>query len=773
MKKSRICSSKSTVLRDLQNSFSFFTLFGFVVFAIVYVYMVLGPYFETGNHLAFVLEEYLSKPHTMAFSSSDGAEIMLTVPGAAAMGILQLRFLHSKSNCYTMLSLGITRKNLYKNRIIIPIIAMSAVVIITKLIALRINISCNGMSAVLFSSFIVHLLISLQSMLVSYFVALLCATFCGRTIEAAASAFSIIILPSMLSETIKTLFAETLFGANYDSANIVTHTMDVALPISPSSYIETALIYYYPYTSGQDGGFSQFTVAGIFAFIWCIAAVLGMMLLARYFDRKFKPENVGFKGICKTLSSIISYTAALFIFYVVFDLCNGYNYPETRSGTILAILVGLASAVVVSFLASFIIHFSFTKLKSALIGAGAILGTIVIISLLSITGIFGQFNKLPDIKDIESVCITAPFSVYDKIDASMIDTDDTPLSIEGGIFRFTVFDTEQIAFDEEEGIKKVMEFHKATIDYRNNDNVSAYEISYTLKDGTEYIRSYTNISDEALKKALEIYDTNEFEEKIRAGILPEKYYYTYDDLNETPDELDDDQKGTSAELNFKDSFMIIQSKEGAITTDITITEKEFLKLREALADDVVAMTYEEWYTPTSKELGGIGLSLSLKQPVRNTLPGETRPYYDYTENFQVYYPIYEDMEKTVQVLKELELLGYLSEKANIAEAYICDLDEVIRWRTRDMHYGESVDIHGPVFCDEEYLLFTESEEDFKEAGAVKVTDKKEIKRYIDSGYTYYYTGTESYKVLFLFDGTEEKLDEFIYKAPIKALLIPD
>lgn len=722
MKKSNVFLNKKIIKKDFLNSLSAFTIVVLTLFVLFMVFGSIAPYMSNEYKLTTQLSQMLaSKEYSYCFTLNDADAVPLVAPFIIA--ICQFAFLHQKDNCYTLLSFGIKREKVYRNRVAFPVIAMVLITLVIKGVALGFNIHQLYFSLDILQGWLIHVTIYLQMMLFIYSITVFCCHMCGRTVEAALASLSVIALPFVLSYLIKQVFAFSLYGYVGGNANGLSEIIDLINPIALEDFANSSekLV-----VEAQ----ADFTGRIIASLIWIAVSIALLVYTKKYFAKKYKPEISGFKGAKTGMVYVISLTAPLLFAYFGLEYVRGYFYPFVNTKVkLIAFLVAIVMGAIGAVLCNFVVHFTFKRIKVAFSAALSILAVIGITMLIGASGVFGTFNKLPDVSEIDSVSITAPFNNF-------ILTEPCSESIDS----FYSGNLEDIYITEEKDIQLVLDIHKQLLEDRDAQSATQMFIEYYLKDGTVVQREYTYLSDSALEKSLALWETEAVRMLVKGHLIPEKVFKP-----NTDDEFNLHHVNTV----FNDETSIqIRSKHN-VTSDITqaLTAEQSFELRNAVQKDILAMSYREWFRPTDELLGTIYF-----KTVTDTHLGYGRYYY--SNSFSFVAPVYDTMVNTLAVLNKYGLTDELTAQRNVTKLYVADLSELMNWVSgRPVNYDASDELIMPYYNNMNYISLEQVVID--EAPVKQITDKAEIEKHIRDGQSFYLMdNTDVTYVMAEFEGDE-------------------
>lgn len=724
MKKSSVFSSKVIVRKDLLNSFSAFTIVALALFAFFMIFGTLAPYTSNNYTLVSQLSEVLSrKGSSYCFISNDADVAPLLI--AFIIAVCQFSFLHQKDNCYTLLSFGIKREQLYKNRVALPLLAMVVITLVIKGIALGLNIHHLHFSPDILEAWLIHITIYLQMILFIYSITVFSCHMCGRTVEAIVASISFIALPFALSYFIRYVFVFSLFGYYEGGDNLLSTIINLINPIAIDDYATSS-------TKAAMELPQDLTGRLVASLVWIAVSISLLVYIKKYFAKKYKPEISGFKGAKTGIVYLISLSAPLFIAYFGLDYVRGYFYPLVNAKVkLIAFVVTIVMGVLGAVLCNFAVHFTFRRLKVALV-AGLSIGAITGITILiGLTGVFGTYNQLPDVSDIDSVSITPPFSNF-------ISTENYCNSIDN-IYPTSSF-SDGIYITEEKDIQLVLDVHKQILQDRDAQSATEVVIVYTLKDGTKLRREYTYLSDSALEKCLQLWETEPVRKLVKGHLIPEKVFEPH---------LEDELVG-HVHTVFSDETSIEICSKHNVTTDVTqaLTEEQAFELRNAVQKDILAMDYEEWFRPTAKVLGTIYFTT-----VTDTHLGFSQYYYSNSFSFMA--PVYETMKNTLAVLDKYGLTDELTAQRTVTKLYISDFKELVKWSSNaSLKLADSDYIINPYFNNMNFYSLEQLVNN-EDAPIKEITQKAEIEKYINDGQSFYLIGNNNATyVMAEFEGKE-------------------
>lgn len=704
MKKSNQSLNKAIAKKDIMNAFSFFTAFAICGYGIFMFILTLDPqtHSPTGEGFHLGLEANLSITSFLSYEFSAGTPLdafkIISAIAGTLIGLFQFSFLHRKSYCQGLLSRGIKRGTVFSNRAFPALIAAAIVAIIPKLIALSINAKLFGTSLDLLTCFLSDLLPILAALFLSFSIAVLACLFTGRIIEAAAGATSILLLPLAVALFIVSVFEAFLYGYTYYNEGTFSDMILSIEPFGYFSYILSVDTVIYP----AHGEIPSSSVVGLIAAcVWIILSIILLLVLKGYFEKSFKAENIGFKGINKIMVFVSSLTLPLFLAASIFTLLPDTlaAFP-TQSLNLLSVLVGAVASVLAALGCNLIFNLTVKKLKIGALSGGIILFMTAVFLLLSLTGVFGAYYAPPKATDIKAVKVNAPFEHYLLDEDSNYYASANPYPSEFSLELSSAKDIETII-----GMQK-------DITEKGEGSISAsLNVVYLLNNGRKIERSFKFVSEESVPSLLKLWETDAarlFYKKLLFPELEIEQEFNWLECEETPRIVNT-------------PFTIYSfTKTGNI---VTITDAEVIKLKNAIYKDISTMSSEEWFNPQKKPLGALSFNL------------ESNYYYGEHSNLKL--NVTEDMKNTVEALKELELYDSLKPTIRPVHALLMEFDNLIDWKTPDNKWEKAA--HTPYFVSQAifdiYYYFDVLDGITDEPmPATEIKDMAEIEALMEKGY---------------------------------------
>ncbi len=626
------------------------------------------------------------------FSNFYYTEYFLILIISAILGAHSFSFLNNKQYGITMLSLPIKRKKLFNQRVILPIVGLSLIVIFTKLVMLHYNIKLFGVDSELIIQATTDILICLKLVFLGFTAFAISSVACGKKLEAMLGGASLILILPTLYNVVDSLFDTFLYGYDSISNIYIEDVNELLFILEPLHELSLSTLFY------EDVILTREKL--IMSALWLVVSLLALVLTKHYFVKKYKAEKIEIKAANKPMlvliSIAISMLASQLIVSFIFDWYFYLNdIPDIISATA-HILIYCILMVVFAFLAMSLIETSFRLNKNKLIAVASPIVVVALVLVFTSTGGLGYEKRMPDTKDIKSIQISTTFygsNMFNSMSSYDIYTNPD---------EFYLFTTEN-------DFKAVKAIHETIIENRDSDTNEEFCVTYTLKNGDVFTRNYVCLSEEAAEKLLMLWKTDALKEEVEGYLLNNKPtntvevtetssisrgdYEYYDDY----DYYDDDPYSV---FNYDHNVIFIASKQNTETMiNDKISKAEFTRIKEAIYKDYCELTAEEWFKPT-KTLGAIVLAYNGDYYY---------DYYDYSDeeeakeeavlwggfsgiNEQVTIPVTAEMKNTVAVLKSLGLYQYLTDnKAEIERVFIADAKEYFEWKQKasdEIYYYE-------------------------------------------------------------------------------------
>ncbi len=626
---------KKILRRDSDCSFTLLTYFAsfiFMLFAAIYCVGPATPSFETElTTLKDVLSGYDEPRFLFSLKYNEG---YLYAIGGFILGLLSMSFLHKKAKLYTLLSQSVSRKEIFHNRAVILMIASYVYIFAVKSVSLYLNIDAFGFSWEILDSFIPHLIVCISVFTFAYVVGVGSTLFNGKLFYAfefgvsatfVFTAFKNIIITAQENFVNGRIISDELFTDN------VLNNID---PVKGYTLYET--------TTNSIETVSQFTEpAFISAAIWLAVSLAALRFLLKFFINSYKPEICGFAASDYKIIFAYDFLVTVIITGLV-TITDEIGFQLLPGKYIAYLFVfSIIFCLVFNPLGTLITTHSFKKAGISFTGTLCSATLIGLTSLFFATNMFGIGNKLPEKSEIESVQISSPI---DNLGNNLAKLSDIGIML-------SYSSNNMITLTTPEDIEFALEFNDVLHKHPEEETSAIIYIMYTLKNGEKnQIKTYEGISYEATEKAKELWLTDGAKQELKNVFTPEDVYLTKD--------------GKKPVLKTeKITITSVYNEETSVNRKISPEESE--KLRRAILKDTVCKTIEERYYPTSRYLGSINFELSSSQDLFKDNEKESALLFCNSR-------IYENMENTISVLKDMGLYDLLTKDRTITKAYVTD-----------------------------------------------------------------------------------------------------
>lgn len=645
-----------------------------VIFALAFTANVFGEFY-IGNGANLVTEiEGIADTGVLCLSYS-GWDLLITFLAGIIISFWNFSFLLNKNLARAVLLQAKKRSDIFNKKGFLPLIMLASIVIIIKIIALSLNLKYASLTNGYIAPFIADMLVSLTTLFWGFMCGSVGAILPKGKLEAILGAFSLALLPTAVMCIIN--YTSTVFLRGYtfdDFYNFYNLTLFDPLR---ESYAYTIHTYFIP-------PFKVPVNSLIHSALWISVSAICLILLKRYFIKNYKFENCGIvnKNKCITFVSSFVLPVALSanITTLLFNNLNPYanvinimtnernnsyfvRMTPHESYILLAVFAGMA--IIFSVLFNMISTVKISNLKEKIKPVVAIVGMIIISSVLCLTGGLGYENNLPDKEEIKQVVIEAPYDLVENTH-ELVGTSDY-FDINTAVMR------KGITFDDAKDFKTILDIHSVIISDKSKETTESIKISYELKDGSRIERYYGCIGKTSAEEILRLWNTNKIKNLYKAMLTGEgvtendEFKYTFLGKN----------------ISSMDGVVYIQSKDGKLTsiTDV-LSDKEIKELKEMIYKDVSSLAYFEWFKPTES----YGLLKFNEKEIENKDQNLISTYG--TVSFQ----ITKDMINTVNFLKSHDLMKFFENTKQPVKVFIAGANELGEYysdfiKDIDSYYG--------------------------------------------------------------------------------------
>ena len=592
------------------------------------------------------------------------------------IGFYQFIFLHNKDYARALLVKGEKREKIFKEKVILPVIALVVITLLIKSIALVENIKVFGVSSLLISNFIAHTLIIIVHAIFGFTVGATATILSGTIIEAIVGSGAIICLPKAILKIADVTASRFLHGY----ASFYGTCDETAMFFDPTRQIlERTSDYSIIYKSTATTPTSSI----IHSVVWLLVSFVILFFLKKFFSKNYKFEKIGFINANKLLTTIICFSGSVFIgYYAILFTTEGIAgyfeilipFIESAIDTWDSFATYNTSILIVAFwiislLASVIVNLVLTRklknFKHKLITPVLISGVFVLSFIISTTGCFGYSKSMPKINEIEYVDVCTPFAITSN------DNEFIGMNFYGEDRLNCV--RSELTLTEKEDIELLQKLQLSAIENDERETNDGLKIEYHLKDGSTIRRNYFYLSEETSNELLKLWETKEVKSNYKLMLLNkgDEKSASYDKFH------------SNYETYFNNKyFPYIVAKDGTRTNiKPQLSPDNFKKLKNAIYKDITSITAEQWFKPETT-YGALTFE-------DNEYPEESLSKPMLVFHNHIFIPVTSEMTKTVEFLKQNNLFKYLENYETNFEAYLYDVNASEYWKDGYRSFGIS------------------------------------------------------------------------------------
>ncbi len=630
---------------------AFFVLFCFITMPVI-EYVISDEFLSANVHFEYSM--FLTENSIFSYMF-DFAPIGMVICGMLT-ALKSFKYLLTKKQVNVFLSLGIKRNTMFINRLVAGIISLFLAVFIPIFVICIVNIVSFGMSTHVIELFLYFVSILFVSALVGYAITSSMMMVSGNVTEVVFSSIALSFIPFFVitlatewlhvylkgyTETTDFYAWVNLFNPWTIATNLQNDTIVGAEP-GYSGYVPmvNASTILGLITRDTTVPFDEFKldealrvdIGFTFPIIfWFIISLVLIGVTFFLFNRR-KAEHANSLGKFPISRAVLCTVMFFAVAYTITDGIGG-----GISWSTLFLIIAIVTAVL--YLAIQLVLTRRFKVAFKSLSWCCVLVVISAVGAVTIgTGLFGTYNKIPDVKDVKSVSI---------------DARELPLFIQNVNLDEGYKDVECTSDD---GKKAILEAYELLKDEKYEYGASWIDrITLAIKDndGKVKYRTFTIYEEETYAKYLELVYGSEF-----FDVLLKEYFASNDESTTNP---------------FKQyMWTIIDAHMLRKSEDDLIYFEPSDELADALYKDLSAMTFEQLFKNTKQPLGVLVNSNADIDyvGVAPTYADDSYFPYDingecfedskdkYNENISTYsmfvegIPVYEEMTNTVNYFKE-------------------------------------------------------------------------------------------------------------------------
>lgn len=474
-------------------------------------------YFLLQTYGYFSQLHYFSDYEACVFDEIFECSILINLAiifGAVLTAILLFSFQWSKKHCNVIYSIGMSRADIFKSKILGGLVPTFASVVVAFILEIVFgNILKEEMNKTAVSNLLLMTLTWFTVYAVSFIVCSVVFSNCGNVVEAVIFTGVLVLFPTVLN-----LFLENCKGLYTLGGN--------AMPFGFRWNWDEPFFFRYDGYNGLESLFGVNMQGDVDCLAqkltlvdWstCIIDVIYSVIL--YFIglasfKKHKVENSGTFGKCRGIVEVTGFAVGFYAFFLMLTVIM-YNNVYGNGN-----IISFISCCVAFLVAELVFKLIFSaKRKKAVLNTFKILpaycGVLGAVTLVFSLGMFGYSAYVPEKEDVSSISVqSVGFSYDDYFLAGSSFYGLKPMNLVSDSMVCDLYDHSAIIFNKDEEIDEIMKLHKVLITDgkikdKSKDACSApIKIIYNMKDGSKVIRQYYETNTETAKKILAINDTS-------------------------------------------------------------------------------------------------------------------------------------------------------------------------------------------------------------------------------------------------------------------------
>ncbi len=653
---------------------------------------------------------------------------VMYVIGGIAFGMRSFSFFVKKKEMNVFLSLPIRRKELLKNRVITGVVYSFIAALLPVVFTITVNKIFFTVDKNDLLLMVVLTIGMFAAMLLGFSLGSVFSVYTGKNSETVIFSLLLCILPTLLFAAvwnILTTINGNMLGVYVHSIPVLTTESIGVLYINPTFNMITMIDL-------VDAEFSGKVTSEHFILVLVnlLVSVIPFLLLPRVV-RNRKAEKSDFSITHKK----VALTIAFFVSFICFGIINAFYSISNRAIVApIAIFVSLAVFILIPAL----IFRNKSKIKACLKLLPVPLALFAVIYLVCMTGVFGHFNRVPDVNEIEG-CYLMPIC-YDEFLSPNKDE---------------IFVEEQIVygpFSTDKDKEKITSIHSAVTDDLGKGDSDIF-VAYKLKNGKIFGRYYRGVTDEAALETLGFVETDMYQnmvnnvlDSVKFKVMKTRYYYLTNDESYydygrfnmenarvlTFEEYHE-RSLLSEIMNFDHPMSLLNrsASDGFFLSD-RLTEEQIEQFKKCIAEDYRNITVQKMFFPTEQAEyilrfdEDYTLDWYDDTEIKMSNPSE----YD-TEYTGAEIAIYPWMTKTMAFIAENDMTVKQLTAEDVSCIFSVSVDQAIKNYTADLYSPED-------FMPVQQIFAHHWRDEYYEAVSTfslydkKITDKAEIEQYLDS-----------------------------------------
>lgn len=651
----------------------------------------------------------------------------------ALTGLASFSFLASvkKSNVY--LSMGISRKQLVKNRIISSTVYIALASVLPFILAIILNHIYLTVESGLIKACGFYALVYFGDMLLGFAVASILTIITGNIIESGVWSATALLTPTaivyLMGDTINN-FVNGVAFSNYDMyyefGGFCRTFASYVRRLNPLEYLSSAPRVGFRYKEGEPYSLSGFDY--LTAVMWLIVAIVLVLFVVKAIEKR-KAEIAGSLGANK---NAVRFACTVYAF-ISFMLVSNFASYSKALGMILCVIIpafifiGMMTLVYRS-KAEFI-----SSLKDGAVTATGMLCITVILA----TGIFGYFKKLPTADEIEYAGICPSSVEYILSNNDYLRTTRDSTKVYGPM-------------TDNEDIRTILSIHQKVVDGLDKGDDSVCFV-YKMKNGKVIARSYRSVSLEGAKASLGVVNTKWYDNLIRDSFTDWDFDYSQEfkkipAVTKTSTKIEETEIGLQYDyLSYKelynsgDIYIYGKTLNRSVKLSDKVSREEEREFRKVFSQELIDLSPDEIFYPEEQALFHIRIKMS-----------ESEDYYDANmKNI----PVYATMKKTVDFLKRHKISFDNLTADDVVEMRLLSPGAGVVSVGVRSEKSTAVSYLSAKYLDKNFI--TRDDDAFRRDDAFSqqesITDRKLIEKYFNTYKSYYsYSGDNGKFVQFIF-----------------------
>jgi len=696
--------------------------------------------------------------------------------GGILTAVSSFNFINSTKATNVFLSMNIKRKTLLLNRFFSSAVYLFISVTVPFCINLFNTINALGYNPAILKAWLYMLFGMLACVYTAFSVTMFATVIAGNKFESCLYSVAFLSAPSVITIGVEWVMNKFLNGfiCTFARAESLSSLyLDKGGLFLNTRVINPLFFFSNPNINAYNNGLINYSSYGEFnlktlkinaaeylpVLLWLLISAGFLFIAVRAFNRR-KVENSGSNGACRPAAAFLSAIVMFGAFAV-----SVHNLPLKKLPTlIISIVISAVAYLVINAVVYRNKKDIVPALKKLPIGIGAV----VVMSLILITGGLGYTNAVPDIDDVEVAYVTSPINDKMLFGGTRVSGWG---SNNDGLTHITGYMEMTGGFTSENDIREILSLHESITEAELTDQEMDFCIIYRLKSGKTVRRGFRYLSDENIKQALSLANSDYCRDVVKTKFMATDK--ELDELYGVPGEKEAEE-GDVFSVYKKDIWSKNYSKNRWIfkytnantyylynkngeksekpLSDM-LTEEDYTQFVGCLYEDFQKSNLSERYLPSKKVIGIISLSSEKEITHFEDVWFQNNSF----NHFAVV--ITEDMKSTLKYLNNKDMIKYFDNTKEFAEVKIMPFSDA-KTKVYNYTYEEKL---GRLFCME---INAESDTNMVESNYkedilkdyTRFTDKAKINELYDASYQFAYVEDEGYIAEYVFtDGSTVRL----------------